>query len=168
MYELPLSHQPADSSASGCDLTGIRTRKTYVNFSGAAVLDCTSFVWRPCTKRAKHQITPRCSLVAQALGVSRRRTEVYTAHQGGSRPRPMRQSLSRSTLCCGWLLKSGSRIAAMCEQYENGLIESIRKCIDFSPGVKKPARWRAWCECWLYSGFSSLEQPKPAISEFVQ
>lgn len=39
-------------------------------------------------------------------------------------------------------LKSGSRIAAMCEQYENGLIESIRKCIDFFPGVKKPAQWR--------------------------
>jgi hypothetical protein len=50
-------------------------------------------------------------------------------------------------------LKSGSRIAAMCEQYENGLIESIRKCIDFSPSVKKPARWRARHSCaallWL-------------------
>lgn len=31
----------------------------------------------------------------------------------------------------------------MDEQYVNGLVESIRKCIVFSPGVKKPAHWRA-------------------------
>ena len=111
---------------------------------------CAAYLWRyrPSYRRTDPQITPRCGLVAQALGVARRPTEIYTAHQCGSRPRPMRQSLSRPTLCCCWFLKSGgfrrvSRIAAMCEQYENGLISSIRKCIDFSPDEKKPAQWRA-------------------------
>lgn len=69
---LTLAHQPAHSSASGCDLAGIRTRKTYVDASGAAVLNRTSLVWRPCTKRAKHQITPRWALLRMPTGESGR------------------------------------------------------------------------------------------------
>lgn len=40
------------------------------------------------------------------MGVARRLTEVYTAHQSGSRPPSMRQSLSRPALCSYSLLKS--------------------------------------------------------------
>lgn len=58
-----------------------------------------SWLFSQCTR------SPRC--ISENFRIAHRLTEVYTAHQRGSRPPSMRQSLSRPMLCSDWLLKSG-------------------------------------------------------------
>ena len=84
--------------------------------------------------------------------LARRRTEVYTAHQGGSRPRPMRQSLSRSTLCCGWLLKSGAAYASRLALIKACLYLICKFTCVFSLGRKK-ARSSAGLNLCRFSSF---------------
>lgn len=50
---LTLAHQPARSSASKCNLSGSRTRKTYNDLEGAFLVIRTNCLWWPYTHKPK-------------------------------------------------------------------------------------------------------------------